>query len=143
MGKPIPSADEVAKKWATRAGAATTDYVSGAKSATWKAEAAAGEANYAKAIQEAISKKSRLAGINKVSDADWQAAVESKSSRYGDGVSKGTAKMSAGMTPVLNDIKSNIASLPARGPRGDPGNYQRSQKLGQALHDSATKRKSA
>lgn len=143
MGKPIPDASEVAKKWATRAGAAQSEYVDKVKQSTWKAEAAAGEDNYAKAIQDAVAKKKRLAGINKVSDQQWQKAVEDKASRFSDGVSKSTDKMATGIGAVLNDIKSAMPALAKRGPKGSAENYNRSKQLGDALHTAAEKRKGA
>lgn len=143
MGKPIPDASAVAEKWASRAGAAQTEYVNKVKQSTWKAEAAAGEANFATAMQAAISQKKRLAGINKVSDTDWQNSVEKKAGRFTEGVNAGKDSMASGIGAVLNDIKSAMPTLGPRGPKGSPGNYQRSQKLGDALHAAAEKRKGA
>lgn len=143
MGKPIPDATSVAEKWATRAGAAQSEYVDKVKQSTWKAEAAAGEANYNQAMQDVLAKKKRLAGINKVSDTDWQNKVAAKAGRFTEGVTQGKDAMASGIGAVLNDIKSAMPSLGPRGPKGSPGNYQRSQKLGDALHAAAEKRKGA
>lgn len=143
MGKPIPDASSVADKWAQRAGAAQSEYVSKVKQSTWKAEAAAGEANFATAMQAAIAAKKRLAGINKVSDQDWQNKVEAKAGRFTEGVTQGKDAMATGIGAVLNDIKAAMPNLGPRGPKGSPGNYQRSQKLGDALHAAAEKRKGA
>lgn len=141
MAKPIPTAQEVAAKWKKNASGAESEYVSKVKQSTWKAEAVAGEDNYAKKVQEAISKKSRMKAIEKSSDAAWQGAVEAKSGRYSSGVSGAENDMASGMTPVLNDIKAGMATLSKRGPKGSSENYERSKKLGSALHDSAEKRK--
>lgn len=143
MGKPIPDAASVAKKWVSRAGAAQSEYVDKVKQSTWKAEAAAGEDNYAKAVQDAIAKKKRLAGINKTSDQAWQDAVSKKAGRFSEGVQGAESSMSEGIGAVLNDIKSAMPSLDKRGPKGSPGNYNRSAQLGKALHDAAEKRKGA
>jgi hypothetical protein len=140
MGKPIPDASSIAAKWKRRASAAAQDLVDGAKSATWKAEAIAGETNYATAIAKAVANKSRSKGIEKVSDETWRKGIETNAGRYTQGVNDSEAEMAAGMQNVVTDIKAGMATLPARGPKGSPGNYGRSQKLGEYLHTQAEKR---
>jgi hypothetical protein len=142
MGKPIPTADEVAQKWKTRGSGAQTEYVNKAKVSTWKTEAVAGEDNFNKSMQQVLANKSRQKGIEKVSDTDWQSGIEKNAGRYSQGINDSVDKMSAGIGNVLNDIKAVVPTLGKRGPKGSAENYQRSQKVGQALHDAAMKRKS-
>lgn len=143
MAKPVPTASEVAKKWVKRAENAGDDLVAGAKAATWKAEAVAGEDNFKKAMQDVISKERRKKGIEKVSDEEWRGGIEKNKDRYGQGVKNSESKMESGMEPVLNDIKAELANLPKRGPKGSAANFDRSKQLGMKLHDKAEVRKGA
>lgn len=141
--KPIPTAEEVAKKWVRRAENAGDDLVAGVKSATWKAEAIAGEDNFKTAMQDVISKGKRKKGIEKASDDQWKSGVEQNVARYGQGVRDSEGKMSKGMAPVLADIKAEIPNLPKRGPKGSAANFERSKDLGMKLHERAEARKTA
>ncbi len=143
MAKPIPTAEQVAEKWAKRASAATEDLVSGVKASTWKAEAVAGEDNYKTAMNNVVNKQLRKKGIEKVTDQKWQTGVETNKDRYGTGVTNSQTEMAQGMTPVLNDIKAVMATLPKKGPKGSAVNFDRSKQLGTKLHEAAEARKSA
>ena len=143
MGKPLPSPDEVASKWATRGAAAGSEWVSQAAKSTWKTEAIAGEDNFSKQMQKVISEKRRMKGIEKASDSDWQNGIKENESRFTTGITNNKDKMAEGMTVVLNDIKTAEATLPKRGPKGSPENFQRSKLMGEALHAKAEARKSA
>lgn len=143
MAKPIPTASEVAAKWVKRASAATEDLVAGVKAATWKTEAIAGEDNFKTAMSNVLNKQLRKKGIEKSSDTAWQTGVETNKDRYGTGVINSESEMAQGMTPVLNDIKTAVAALPKKGPKGSAVNYDRSKQLGTKLHDAAESRKSA
>ena len=143
MGKPLPTPDEVAKKWAERGSASGSEWVNQAAKSTWKTEAIAGEANYGKQMQKVISEKRREKGIEKASDAQWQEGIKKNESRFTTGITNSQGKMSEGMTAVLNDIKTAEAQLPPRGPKGSPENFQRSKMLGEELHKKAEARKSA
>jgi hypothetical protein len=140
MGKPIPDASSVAKKWADRAGTSGAELVAKAKQSTWKTEAAAGEANYKRAMSDVISKELRKKGIEKSSDTAWQNGIEQNMDRYETGVKNSEGKMQAGMTTVLNDIKAGMAALPPKGPKGSSENYKRSEMMGKALHDAKVRR---
>lgn len=143
MAKPLPTPDEVAKKWATRGAAASNEWVSQVKKSTWKTEAIAGEDNYGKSMQKVIQEKRRMKGVEKASDADWQEGVEKNESRFSTGITNSEGKMAEGMSVVLNDIKTAEATLPKRGPKGSPENFNRSKMMGEALHKKAEERKSA
>lgn len=143
MAKPIPTAQEVATKWVKRAENATDDLVSGVKASTWKAEAINGEDNFKTAMNNVLSKGLRKKGIEKSSDTEWQNGVETNKDRYATGVKNAETEMAQGMTPVLNDIKAAMATLPKKGPKGSAVNFDRSKQLGTKLHDAAEARKSA
>ena len=143
MGKPLPTASEVASKWVKNGSAAGSEWVSQAQKSTWKTEAIAGEKNFGIQMQKVISDKLREKGIEKASDADWQNGIKENESRFTTGITNNKAKMAEGMSNVLNDIKAAEATLPKRGPKGSPENFNRSKMMGEALHDKAEKRKSA
>lgn len=143
MAKPVPTASEVAKKWVKRAEIAGDDLVAGAKSATWKAEAVAGEGNFKTAMQEVISKERRKKGIERSSDDVWRGGIEKNKDRFGEGVRQSENEMAQGMEPVLNDIKAELPNLPKRGTKGSAVNFERSKSLGMKLHEKAEARKSS
>lgn len=141
MAKPIPTASDVAKKWVTRGKAAEDDFVKGAKSATWKTEAVAGEANYKKAMDEVIKNERRKKGVERTSDDTWRGGIERNKDRYGTGIENSENEMASGIEPVLNDIKAEVPNLKARGPKGSAENFERSKQLGMKLHEKSLARK--
>lgn len=140
MGKPMPDAASVAKKWAARASGAAQEWVDKIGQSTWKIEAIAGEANYNAAMQKVLANKSRSKGIEKSSDSEWQTGAKNSQAIYSQKVTLAEADMMKGIGTVLNDIKTGMGTLAARGPKGSPGNYGRSQKLGEFLHTQAETR---
>jgi len=138
MAKNMRDAATASKNWSDRTSGADTFWLSQIQSSSWKSYAAsdAAETNFNKTMTKVLSSKSHQAGINKSSDEKWKGGAASKGKdRFGPGVTAAKDKMNSVMTKLLPDIKSKVASLPARGPPGDPGNYDRSKQLGQALHD--------
>lgn len=143
MARPIPDAASVAKKWADRASGASGEWVNRIKQSTWKSDAIAGEDNFQKAMSEVVSKKLRMKGIEKSSDAKWQQGAADSETIFADKVRKAEGTMSTAIQQVLNDEKTIVAQLPKKGPRGSPGNYDRSRKVGEHLHDQKVKRMGA
>jgi hypothetical protein len=114
--------------WVARAGAASGFYGTRVAGATWKAAASSpqAEANYAAGVQQAITAKSRLAGVNASTDAEWQAGVASVGvGRYAQGVASAAPRMSAAMGKLIPAMSTIIQSLPASGPRGSSANITR------------------
>jgi len=125
----------VASKWARRAGSAGAEYEEGVRGTTrsWAAAANAGGANYRAAVVQAAGEGRFEKGVTKAGDAKWKkGATEKGPARFAQGVQVAESDYSAGVAPYLEII--GRTDLPARGPTGTAGNYQRSQKIGEALH---------
>lgn len=132
----LVSAADAAKKWTTRAGAASGDYAAGVKDAgsTWETNTGAASATYAQGVQAAIGNNSFAKGVSKAGGARYAAQASSLgASRYGGGVAAATATYAAKIQPVLDTIQSLQASAPKRGPKGDPANYEISKHFGLGL----------
>ena len=128
--------DRTAKKWQEKVSNAQGDYMDGIQNpkADWESETKKAEGNYEQGVQRAIANKSFGRGVTAAGTAKWQrGALEKGPSRWIDGVQKGVDDYRAGMGEVLQVIEST--SLPPRGPKGDPKNYDRSRKMGQSLHE--------
>ena len=77
-------------------------YQQGVQGAEWQGAAASeqAEANYAAGVQEAAQRKSRQAGVNRVSNAAWQQAAAGKgAARIAQGMRDGAAKQAANWAP--------------------------------------------
>lgn len=132
----LMSAADAAKKWTTRAGAASGDYASGVKDAgpTWEANTGAAASTYAQGVQAAIGNNSFAKGVSRAGGARYAGQAASLgASRYGGGVQAATATYASKIQPVLDTIQSLQATAPKRGPKGDPSNYEISKHFGQGL----------
>jgi hypothetical protein len=136
MAKAIRSPQTAVANWTQRAGAASDFYASQVQASTWKAFAAAdnAEKNYATGVQGAIAAKNRQKAINASSDAVWQAGVVAVGrSRFGAGVSASAPKMAAAMGKLIPDIDAARKALPPRGVRGSADNINRMTAFVQTL----------
>jgi hypothetical protein len=123
---PVPDLGKVAKKWSTRASAASPDYSDGVQSTAkdWQGAAIAGAANYKAGVTAAANAGRFEKGVARVGTAKWRSNALSKGPmRYAQGVSVGEQDYSAQMAPVLQTIGS--IDLPPRQPTGSDGNIQR------------------
>lgn len=122
----MKSAAQSAEKYASRASAASGDYVSGAQSTT-KDQAAAGiaaAAIYAQAVQKSITNNSYAAGLQKSGKQKWLHGVTNKGgNRYGEGVSQ--AGPSYAQESARFDSARGAASSLPRGIKGSPQNLAR------------------
>lgn len=128
--------DRTVNKWRQKVASAQSDYLEGVTNpkADWQAETLKAEGSYEQGVTRAISNKSFQKGVSKAGTAKWQkGAVEKGPGRWVDGVSKAEDEYRQGMGEVIQVIEST--SLPPRGPKGDPKNYDRSRALGTKLHD--------
>lgn len=131
----VPPVGRVAAKWARRAGSAANEYEEGVRNTTksWAGAAQAAEGNYKQGVASAAAEGRFGKGVNKAGDAKWKkGAVEKGPQRFSQGVSVAEGDYSGGVAPFLEVISRT--DLPARGPVGTAGNYQRVQRLGEALH---------
>jgi len=139
--KPV---DLVVKKWQERASVATDDYKFGVMNPKkdWATAAEAAFDAWAKGVQTAIAEKRFVGGVRKAGTEKWRRkAVEVGADRYAPGIRAAADEYAAAMTEVLRVIEG--VDLPPRGPKGDPRNYERVVKIGDALHKWAIARKRA
>jgi hypothetical protein len=86
-------------------------------------------------MQDAIAKKSRLAGINATSDEVWKGNVQVLGSqRFPQGVSNAAPKMSAVMQKLIPAIDNARKGLPPRGVAGSQANITRVTQFITAMH---------
>lgn len=131
----VPPVSRVAAKWARRAGSAAGEYEDGVRNTTrsWAGAATAGAANYKAGVASAAAEGRFEKGISKAGDAKWKrGATEKGPARFSQGVAAAEQDYSGGVAPFLELI--GRTDLPMRGPVGSAGNYQRVQRLGEALH---------
>jgi hypothetical protein len=124
-------------KWARKAAVSQQDYAEGVASprAPWAASAMAAAGSWATGVQAAISGKRFEKGVQKAGDAAWSEGATKKGvARFAEGVAQSTGKYEQGIARYLQVIQST--TLPPRGPKGSAQNYQRSQAMGQALHNA-------
>lgn len=135
----VKSSSISSDKWVRRAGQASNDYKLGVQSPRrqWaEATAEAAEAHSA-GVQQAISEGRFEKGVQKAGNSKWQRKASSVgATRFGPGVAAAKADYEAGFAPYVSIIQG--VSLPPRGPKGDPRNYERTKLIGDALHAAKT-----
>lgn len=126
----------IAAKWAVVAGRSGDAYQEGveAPKRDWKTATQAANLNWELGTQQAISRKSFKAGVDKSSSEVWRrGAIDKGVSRYQVGVSLSADKYQKGFSPYADTIKAT--NLPDRKPKGDPSNINRVSIMAKALHD--------
>jgi hypothetical protein len=117
----MPSAAEVAEKWARRLKAATPDIQAGIKrvSEAPGVKAAKQQNVMLQNLQESVSSGKWAAKVSKVSLQDWQAAAINKGTgRIAAGVDGAKDKAQSAFADVLSDVAATVAEV-ERTPRGD------------------------
>ena len=136
MQKPVvPTAEEVAKKWAEETPRRASYYEKNTPPAAerWAAETIAAADNYKSAVQAADIGKRFSGGVKRVGAAKFRRKVEAVGiGRFGPGVVAAEEDMKSGVDPYLVVIAAT--DIGARKPRGDPANYDRVKKIGDALN---------
>jgi hypothetical protein len=133
---PIKPVSESASKWVSRAGQAAGDYKAGVQNPrrSWEDATAAAKEAQAAGVQEAIANGTFERGVREAGNAKWQRkASEVGSARFGPGVAAAKPDYEAGFTPYAQKIAG--ITLPPRGPKGDPRNYDRVKTIGDELHN--------
>lgn len=134
MAIKIKTPAQIAEKFARVTPGRSADYETGileTSPAAFEAAAVAGEANFAQAMQMAITRKSRAAGL-KGSGDDWQKkASEVGPGRFAAGTAGAAEAYAEGYAPYQGVIAA--LTLPPRGPAGDPKNFERVRMIGEAL----------
>lgn len=123
MGK---TASQVAEKFATRAAAASGDYVDGAKSTTKDQSAAAIAAAtiWKQALDAAAASGSFVKGLQRAGKSKWLDGVSTVGGgRYGEGVAKAAGDYATESAKF--DTARNAANSLPRGLKGSPQNISR------------------
>ena len=121
-------------KWQRRAAVASSDYVQGVQNprVPWDQAAKAAENNYKAAVTQAATEGRFGKGIARVGAAKWlEGSTKKGPSRFVEGVNVGGPNFQERINQVLTTIEG--VTLPARGPKGSPQNYQRITPIGEAL----------
>lgn len=133
----IRDISSIAKKWADVTPGRSAQYESGVKSPkeSWSQRATEAKDAYEAGIQDSISRGAREDGIQKAGDSKWQRGAVTKGvARFGPGVRAAQQDYNQGFAPYQAVISGT--SLPPRGPKGDPRNYDRARAMGEALHSA-------
>lgn len=123
-----------AGKWSRNAGGAATEYKDNALAAAddWARNAAAAADNFLAGVTAAGVKERFRSGVSRAGAAKFRRKVEALGDRFSSGIAAAETDYASGAAPFYETLAA--ISLPHRRPRGDPGNYQRSQAVGSALH---------
>lgn len=129
------SPGEIADKWATMTPARSSYYESGTagKGGEWEARTAAAKGAYKTGISVAGIEDRFAGGVRRAGGGKWERKVRAVGvSRFGPGVGAAKDDYVAGSSDYLTMLSG--MSIPDRGPRGDPANYDITRKVGDALH---------
>ena len=121
-------------KWMRRTSSATVEFEEGVKNprADWKASTMAAANNHTQAVQQAVAEKRFEKGVAASSSDRWARKTLSKgAARFAGGVQDAADDYGAGVAPYLEVIEKT--QLPARGPKGDPKNFERVKVMANAL----------
>ena len=128
--KPI---GDITKRWGSITATRGADYAAGIRrSNSWEASTIAADENRKAGLAEADARDAFKKGVSKTGQAGWQNAASGKGAqRFGPGVAASIDKYQAGFAPYADTIAST--TLPPRGPKGSPVNYDRVKAVGDAL----------
>lgn len=129
------------KRWAERAQVATGDFQAGVAQPRrdWAQATAAAAGAQAAGVQAAIQAKRFEKGVAKAGSAKWAAKTGGKGAqRYAQGVQDAVADYEQAVAPYQQVIAST--TLPPRGAKGDPKNYERVRVMGEALRKAKVNR---
>jgi len=133
----IKPVGESADKWVKRAGAASADYQRGVQNPrrSWEESTVEAAGAQEAGVTEAIANKSFEKGVRNAGNAKWQRkAIDVGAARFGPGVAAAKSDYEQGFAPFANVIQG--ITLPPRGPKGDPRNFERVKIIGDALHEA-------
>jgi len=125
-----------AANWKASHGRVPAAYSAGVQAASGVIDAAkAGEDLYAAKVQEAIANKSRVKGLDKVTDADWKTAATGKgAARIGPGMAAAAEDYNKGMSKNLSVIEGVTIAARVADPMTNIDN--RLKPIAQALYNS-------
>jgi len=137
----VPSASNIAKKWARVTAERTVDYEQGVRNpqADWADETQAAEGRYEEGLKLSMAQKRFGKGVGAAGTAKQQKASIEKGveeGRWSGGVRVAEPEMASGMDAVVRVMEG--VKLPPKYPKGDPRNLERVKAVAMAL--SAMKR---
>ncbi len=135
----VPSAANIAAKWARVTPERTVDYEEGVRNPLrdWEKETADAEDRYEEGIKAALAQKRFGKGVRKVGTAKQKAKTILKGiPRWAEGVRVAEDDMRSGMEPVVKALEG--ITLPKRYATGDPRNIERVKIIQQTLHKLKT-----
>ena len=133
----IRSLDFIAKKWKDVTPGRAAQYKAGVLSPrrSWAASAAAADEARKAGLAAADSRNAFVVGVGEAGDAKWsRRASVLGSQRFGTGVQAAEQEYRNGFQASHAVIQG--VNLEPRGPKGSPGNYDRSRAIGEALHSA-------
>lgn len=137
----MPSTNDAAEKFGRRGSQASQDFQTGVENSSdsqWQDGSVSAEQNWESGIQEAIGNNAFRKGVQNP-DASWQQrTLELGTQRFGQGVQASTDKYASAVGPFFDALEA--LTLEPRGPRGSSQNFQRSQRVGQRLHEVRSQR---
>lgn len=126
-----------AEKYERRAGSAGQDYESGVESSSdeeWQSNAEAAEETWEQAIQEAAADGRFSSGVRNPNKSWQEASLETGSRRFTEGASRAGDVWRSGFDEFAGVLEA--LNLEPRGPRGSSANFERSRRVGEALHNA-------
>ncbi len=132
----IKALDKIARKWTEVTPQRANEYAEGRRNTrrSWQHAPEDAADSYAEGVQEAISNGSFARGVGEAGDGKWRDGALNKGvRRWPEGVRLGGDAYRTGFAPFHSVIQG--VTLPPRGPKGDPRNYDRVRAIGEALHE--------
>jgi hypothetical protein len=122
-------------KWVRNSAGASASYTEGVQNprSDWKAATLAAANTHKVATMEALNSDRFKNSVSKSSTDYWQRMALAKgSTRWAAGIDLSKDNYEAGFAPYAARIQAT--TLPERGSKNSAQNYERSKKMGEALH---------
>jgi len=126
---------ETRRKWSEVTPARQSEYQAATPAAAqkWESSTLAAAPNFGAAVRAANIEARQAAGVRRAGSAKFARKVRDVgAARFGPGVQAAAGDYESAFAPYLQAIQG--IDLPGRRPRGDPGNYQRVNAVGNTLH---------
>jgi hypothetical protein len=131
----VPPSADVVKKWVeeTPKRAVYYEKVTPARASMWESNTVAAASTFKAAVQATDIDKRFSGGVKRAGAAKFARKVTAVGvARFGPGVTAAEDDYSKGVDPYLKELAA--VDVPARKPRGDPGNLDRVKAIMDALH---------
>lgn len=135
MALRVKPLDRSAEKWSRNASGAAAEYAANAEAAaqSWQSNTAAAAQNFHQAVSAGGVLERFRRGVQRAGAEKYGRKIRDLgAARYGPGVAAASGDWQAGFEPFANTLAA--LTLPARQPRGSPGNIQRVAAVATALN---------